>query len=158
MSYVKESLVPGEKILLTARPHWRIFLMPTVFVLISCCTVFGSLLLRPGDLSPASVLASLLFLFGSYRLAQAVVVYLTTEFAVTNKRVMAKTGLWQRRSLELLLRQVESVRVDQRFMGRVLNYGDVVVTGSGGTWESFPNIASPLELRRRVNNQVAQAS
>jgi uncharacterized membrane protein YdbT with pleckstrin-like domain len=156
MSYVSKSLVPGEVVIFSVRPHWRIFLGPLALLLVTGCSLSGFIIDK--DMSVAKVLAGLLFLSGLRGLIGAVISYATTEFAVTNRRVMAKTGWWQRRSLELLLRQVESVSVNQRLLGRLLGYGDVVITGSGGTWESFPNIAAPLELRRRVNNQVALAT
>jgi uncharacterized membrane protein YdbT with pleckstrin-like domain len=61
--------------------------------------------------------------------------------------------LIRRHSLELLLRQVEGIRVDQGLLGRVLGYGTIVVGGTGGTAEPFPEIASPLEFRRQVQMQ-----
>jgi uncharacterized membrane protein YdbT with pleckstrin-like domain len=66
------------------------------------------------------------------------------DFAVTNKRVMMKVGVFRTRSVELLLSRIEAVAVDQRLMGRMFGYGDIIVTGSGGTKESFSYIQSPL--------------
>ena len=80
--------------------------------------------------------------------------YKTTEFAVTNKRVIAKTGWIRRRSLELLLTKVESIGVSQPIMGRVFNYGTITVVGTGGTREPFHNIVEPMGFRKRVNAQI----
>jgi uncharacterized membrane protein YdbT with pleckstrin-like domain len=76
---------------------------------------------------------------------------LTTEFALTDKRIIAKTGLLQRHSLEIVLPKVESIRVIQPLIGRLLDYGTIVVVGTGGTAERFRFISHPHILRKRVN-------
>jgi uncharacterized membrane protein YdbT with pleckstrin-like domain len=96
-----------------------------------------------------------LFLLGLLYAARAAVSYFTTEFAVTDKRIIAKTGLLRRRSLELLLSKVESIGVNQPIMGRIFNYGTIVVVGTGGTKEGFPNIVAPMDFRKRINAQIA---
>ena len=80
---------------------------------------------------------------------------LSSEFAVTNKRVLIKVGLIRRHSLELLLQKVEGIGVDQTLTGRILGYGTITVTGTGGTRESFQRISRPLEFRRQVQGSLA---
>jgi uncharacterized membrane protein YdbT with pleckstrin-like domain len=74
----------------------------------------------------------------------------SSEFAVTNKRVIIKLGVLTTRSIELLLSKVEGIAVEQSFSGRILGYGGIVVTGSGGTKEPFEGIQSPLDFRQAV--------
>jgi uncharacterized membrane protein YdbT with pleckstrin-like domain len=81
----------------------------------------------------------------------------TSEFAVTNRRVIIKVGLVARRTVELNLSQVESVGVDQSIFGRLLGYGTIIVRGSGGTYESFKAIAKPLAFRKAVNEATEAA-
>ena len=71
------------------------------------------------------------------------------EFVITNKRIICKTGLFSRKTLEMNLNKVESVNVDQGIIGRILGYGTVTIIGTGGTRESFPDIANPTEFRKR---------
>ena len=71
------------------------------------------------------------------------------EFVVTNKRVIVKTGIFSRKTLEMNLNKIESVNVDQSIMGRLLNYGTITIIGTGGTRESFPNIGHAVEFRKR---------
>ena len=78
-----------------------------------------------------------------------------TEMAVTNKRVIVKTGLADRRTIELLLQRIESIAVEEPALGRILGYGTVIVRGTGGTPEVFPQIAHPLEFREQVQRQIA---
>ena len=66
------------------------------------------------------------------------------EFAVTNKRVIVKTGLISRKTLEMNLSKIESVNVDQSIFERLLGYGTITIIGTGGTKESFLNIVEPL--------------
>lgn len=73
----------------------------------------------------------------------------TDEFAITNKRVIVKTGLFSRKTFEMNHSKIESVNVDQGILGRILGYGTLRIVGSGGTKEEFPNINKPLEFRKK---------
>jgi uncharacterized membrane protein YdbT with pleckstrin-like domain len=81
--------------------------------------------------------------------------YWTSEFAITNKRVIVKIGLISRQTLELNLQRVESVSVDQSILGRLLGYGTITIIGTGGTREPFHRIANPLEFRKAVEEQLS---
>lgn len=76
------------------------------------------------------------------------IAFATSEFAVTNRRVIVKVGLLRRRTLELQLGKLEAIAVDQSILGRLFRYGNIVITGSGGTKEPFKTISDPIELRR----------
>ena len=78
-----------------------------------------------------------------------------TEMAVTNRRVLVKTGMTSRRTLDLMLSRVESIGVEESTTGRLLGYGSVIVVGIGGTPEAFLMIAHPQEFRRAVQEQIA---
>jgi uncharacterized membrane protein YdbT with pleckstrin-like domain len=73
----------------------------------------------------------------------------TDEFAITNKRVIIKTGLISRKTFEMNHSKIESVNVDQSILGRILGYGTIGIVGSGGTREVFPNIKDPLAFRKK---------
>ena len=76
----------------------------------------------------------------------------SSEFAITNKRVIIKIGLISRHTLEMNLSKVESINVDQSITGRILGYGSITVIGTGGTTELFHNIANPMEFRRQFQS------
>jgi uncharacterized membrane protein YdbT with pleckstrin-like domain len=82
--------------------------------------------------------------------------YWTSEFAVTNKRVIMKVGWIARRVLELNLHKIESVNVDQSLLGRLLDYGTITVIGTGGTRETFDRIAHPLVFRKAFQQQESE--
>jgi len=73
----------------------------------------------------------------------------TDEFTITNKRVVIKTGLISRKTVELNLSKIESVNVDQTVMGRIFGFGNISIIGIGGTHEVFVNIRKPLEFRKK---------
>jgi uncharacterized membrane protein YdbT with pleckstrin-like domain len=77
------------------------------------------------------------------------------EFAVTNKRVIFKTGVMRRSSEEIFLSKVESVTVNEGMLGRMLDYGTINVRGTGGTLEPFHKIAHAQEFRRHVQEQIS---
>lgn len=79
----------------------------------------------------------------------------TSEFAITNKRVIIKVGLISRRTLEMNLNKIESVNVNQGILGRLLGYGTIVVVGTGGTKEPFASIADPLTFRKKFQELSA---
>jgi uncharacterized membrane protein YdbT with pleckstrin-like domain len=141
MGYVDSNLLPNEHVTYRARLHRIIYLLP-VCVLIAALAVA----LASGSWIAGGVLG----LIGVVLLVPPWIRSISSEFAVTNKRVLVKVGLVRRHSLELLLQKVEGIGVDQGILGRILGYGTITVSGTGGTREAFRMIAHPLEFRRQV--------
>jgi uncharacterized membrane protein YdbT with pleckstrin-like domain len=147
MSYIDGNLLDGEQVVFRTRLHWLLFMAPvllTVFVLLPIAW-----LLFAGSWSSFAwiPLSIAFFIFLAAFIKQQ-----SSDFAVTNKRVMIKVGVFHTRSVELLLSKIEAIIVDQSLMGRMFDYGDIIVTGSGGTQESFSHIQSPLNFRRAVQS------
>lgn len=154
MGYIEQNLMPNEQVIYRAQLHWAMFVAP-VFVMLVGLIFFGVLVVGRIVFGTFLFIAILPFLLGFISFLGAIASYLTTEFALTDKRVIAKTGVAQRRSLELLLPKIESISITQPLAGRLLDYGTIVVTGTGGTKERFNNVAAPLELRNKVNAQLS---
>ena len=74
--------------------------------------------------------------------------YKTTELAFTNKRVIAKFGFISRQTVELNLMKVESLQVNQGILGRIFNFGTLVVSGAGNPQAPIPGISNPMTFRR----------
>jgi prepilin signal peptidase PulO-like enzyme (type II secretory pathway) len=152
MSYVENNLLPNEQVTYWARLHWIIYFWPMVFLLgaVALAVAVAMLGWHDGWIASA-VLAGIALL----SFLPPWIDSLSSEFAVTNKRVLIKVGLIRRHSLELLLQKVEGIGVDQTLTGRILGYGTITVTGTGGTRESFQRISRPLEFRRQVQGSLA---
>ncbi len=153
MGYINKNLIPDESVIYRAQLHWIIFakaapsfLLAIIFFIISSNTENYSFLLGIGFIF---LLAAIFAAIGSWMKLK------TSEFAVTNKRVLIKVGFIRRHSLELPLQKVEGIGVDQGLLGRLLGFGTIIVTGTGGTKERFDGIALPLEFRKQVQAQVA---
>jgi len=71
-----------------------------------------------------------------------------SEFVITNRRIIIKTGFIARSTFEMNLSKIESVNVDQSVAGRIFNYGSITIIGTGGTKETFNNISLPLSFRK----------
>jgi len=74
----------------------------------------------------------------------------STELAVTDRRVIHKTGFLRRSTQEMEREKVESVDVEQSLAGRIFGYGTILVRGVGTSWEPFANIADPLTFRSSI--------
>lgn len=79
----------------------------------------------------------------------AILRYITTELAITNKKIIAKFGFIRRNTIEMLLPKIESIQVNQSILRRMLNYGSVIVAGAGNPQAPVPGIASPIEFRKK---------
>lgn len=80
-----------------------------------------------------------------------------TEIAVTSRQVIYKKGLIRRQTNEMNMDKVESVRIDQSILGRMLNYGTVTILGTGEGFETLSTIASPIELRNSITGTTHKA-
>ena len=147
MSYIDSNLLAGEHVVFRTRLHWLLFMGPVLFMLIVLVPV--AWFLSTGSWSSYAWVP---IGFGVLILVATFIKRQSSDFAVTNKRVMMKVGVFSTRSIELLLSKVEAIAVEQTLLGRLFGYGNIVITGSGGTKEAFSKIQSPLEFRRAVQS------
>lgn len=152
MSYVEQHLLPAEEIRYRAHIHKITYIGPALLSAVLVPTGIAVIALTTAD-----AVGALTILLGLVPLLGAYIAYTSSEFAITNKRVVMKTGWIQRRTLETLLSKIEGISVEQGVLARVLGYGTITITGTGGTQEPFPNIADPLEFRRQVQAQVTSS-
>ena len=145
MGYIESNLLADEQIVYKAKLHSVIFWKPCALIMLGVVFLF----ILP-------IAGMIVLAIGLIALIPPVIDYTTSEFGVTNTRVIIQVGLIRRRTLELLLRHVEAILVDQSVTGRILNYGSVTLTGTGGVRETFGNISNPLEFRRRVQGEAAK--
>jgi uncharacterized membrane protein YdbT with pleckstrin-like domain len=147
-----DQLLAGERIVYRTRPHWVLFGGP--LLLASVGLALGvTLQLAAGDYwyAGAALIGVALLLA-----VPPAIRYLSADFAVTDKRVLARMGILHRQSLETLLSKIEGIGVEQNPWGRLLGYGSITITGTGGTRESLPGIPRPLEFRRHVQSQIVE--
>ncbi|MFZ0819089.1 MAG: PH domain-containing protein [Candidatus Acidiferrales bacterium] len=154
MDYIDRNLVEGEAVLYRTRLHWIVLLKPIFAAAILLFVPGGLLLWFKGREMTWEAVG--LFALGIIVIAIGSVKRNATEMAVTDKRVIIKQGIASRKSLELVLAKVESIVVNESVMGRMLGYGTIVLRGTGGTYETFFEIAHPSEFRNRVQMQIGR--
>jgi uncharacterized membrane protein YdbT with pleckstrin-like domain len=161
VGYVDQNLISGEQVAYRSTWHWVVLLRSIMVAVV--LTVLGVVMLVEssnvqGDQyrGAVKVLGVVAIALGVLDLVAAMIRRSGAEFAVTNKRVIFKTGLMQRSSEEIFLSKIESVTVNEGLWGRALNYGTINVRGTGGTLEPFHKIAHAQEFRRQIQEQISQ--
>lgn len=144
MSYIDRHLLPGEVVTYRTRLHWKIFVVPVLGCLVLVALALWAMSADRKPLAIPPVVIALILLLAAWIRRRS------SEFAVTNKRVIIKLGVATTRSMELLLPKIEGITVTQSLWGRMFGFGEIVVTGSGGTQEPFDGIQSPLDFRQAV--------
>lgn len=136
-SYIEGALIKDEKLVYSgAISLWSI--APLI--------VFGALLIPLAGVG-------LIFWIAAF------IRYKTTELAITNKRVIAKFGFIRRSTIELNISKIESIQVHQGILGRIFNYGSLVISGGGNPQAPIPGISHPMGFRRvfvETQDQAAQ--
>lgn len=160
MGYVEENLIPGETVIYQTRLHWiSLFwhFVGTGFLGLAGMVYLAGVLVAQSE-HPMPTMVPLLGL--TFVVAAAAIILLawlrrkSSEFAVTNKRVVLKVGIVSRKTAEMMLSKVESIGVDQGLLGRIFNFGTIIVRGTGGTLDPFGGIQHPMEFRRQVQHQI----
>ncbi len=142
MGYIESNLLPGETVVQRARLHWIVFLKAIAVFIAGLALLY----FEPRTIGLIVMGIGLLMAIPPW------VQRLSSEFGITNRRVIIKVGFFQRRTIELLIRQVEAISVDQTVAGRLFNFGTVTLSGTGGVRGEFHNISNPLEFRRSIQS------
>ena len=156
MSYIDRNLMDGERIVYRGRLNMIMFIWPIVWFIVAL-VLFGVGV----NMTEANVRMVMVAIAGIFTLSAIVtfirplIKYVTSEFGITNRRVIVKTGLFRRKSLEILLNKIEGIQVNQSILGRLVGFGSITVTGTGGTKDPFHNIAAPFEFRKKAQEQIA---
>ena len=156
MSYVQRVLQPGEVIRHTAAIHWIVYWPAAICIVAAVAVLIWASFLPDRLASWVHWFALLLAVIAVLFLIREWFGWWTTEVAVTNLRVIYKTGLVKRRTNEMNMDKVESVQVDQSILGRVLDYGTVTITGTGIGLETLTGVAQPIELRNSITGVAHQ--
>jgi uncharacterized membrane protein YdbT with pleckstrin-like domain len=160
MGYVDDNLISDEKVTYRARLHWKVLVVPlllaAVFIVLALAA-FGRALVGADTQNIFAIAGAIFLLAAAVPLMKIWITVSSAEFAVTNKRVILKTGFIQKKTAEMFLAKIESVVVDQTITGRIMGYGTIVIRGTGGSLEPFSDISRPLEFRRQIQDQIGQS-
>ena len=149
MSYTQSVLQPGERIVLMARLHWIEYWPAIVSLVVGTVLVAWEWRSGMADF----IVSGTVIAFAAIFLATFFHAWFTrwiTEFAITDRRVIAKRGFIMRKTAEMNMDKIESVQVDQSVLGRLLDYGTVTVVGTGQGLEPIQRVASPIAFRNAI--------
>ncbi len=170
MLYIQQSLGPNEELIHIGQFHWMytvnsfmsifwgvVFAIAIMVIAYYTYVYMGKLPPNIGFLDSIRVIhpgvrafSFLVFIFGLVKFAQLMVVKATTEIAITNSRLVYKRGLVARHVGEISIDRIEGVNVLQSVLGRVLNYGRIMVRGMGVGEVLLPPIQDPIAFRRAI--------
>jgi uncharacterized membrane protein YdbT with pleckstrin-like domain len=149
VSYTEKSLVEGENLIYIARLHWIIFLLPIVMLLLA------NIFLHYFHFLYARYIALFFVALGVLLVLIIFGEYFSTEFGVTNKRIIVKVGMIGRTARELFLNRIESIQLQQTILGRILGYGAVIPAGTGGDKARLHSyIDNPMKLKKIIDEQI----
>ena len=148
MSYSDKNLLPNEELLFRTKKHPIIFLYPLI-VLIAAVYVSQQMAADALFIQLSWVLPLIALGYG----ASVALEYITSDFTVTNRRVLMREGFFTRHATELRMQTISQVNIDQGLIGQLLNYGTVSLNAFGA-FDSYTLIAKPYEFRRYINEQL----
>ena len=151
MTFIEKNLANNERIIYRAKLHWWIY-GQSVFLLILGIVVFA----LGGKTEIVKIIGELLVVISLITLINAYIRSSASEFAVTNRRVMMKTGVTKRRLVELQLNRSDGLVIDQGIIGRIFNYGSIIIR-TGNLEEVFSPVADPYEFKRQINNAIEES-
>ena len=147
--YSRSTLAPNETPHFKTTLHWIIFarfagagLALFLFAAIPFAIAVQAL--------TGSELGWFVLILPAFLLLAPTLAFASSEFVITNRRVLIKTGIVRRRTAEVFVSKIESISVDQGFLGRMFDFGTVRIRGTGGFEEAFDSIAQPLLFRKWV--------
>ena len=145
-------MMEGETLICEARFHYIMFWLPALLVLLA--VAFPFVPTGEGTLNTRLLFSGILLVLA---LLWYIVINNGKRFLLTNKRIILKTGIIMRNSKELMLRKCESINVRQSIMGRILGYGDVIVS-TGEEKDVFKYVRNPMTFSTKINEQIDKVS
>lgn len=162
MSYIKKTLMPDEQVLYYTHPHMIVFFPPILWLLLA---IFLPII-NVGDAAGFVVfghtlcewVTRLALLMVIYSFFTSLANYMTSEYAITTKRIIMKTGWIRRNAFEIFLQRIESIQVNQSVFGRIMDYGIITIGGVGSSKDMFYFIPHPLRFRQIIQEKLGQTS
>lgn len=164
MSYVDKVLLPNEeKIYIGNRSFFSLlpmglclsFAIPTLLSILGLI-VNSSEKNQPFELTFFIIWfgVGLVLFFIFYLIAKLLIN--KTELVITNKRIIAKYGIIRVDTIDIHFETIDSVSVEQSFLGRIFNYGSIVIHGYGGSKTPIMDVADPIKFKRELDHRYDQ--
>jgi uncharacterized membrane protein YdbT with pleckstrin-like domain len=130
MKFIKNTITENELILEEIHLHWMIKLNIIICILLSFLII------------------PIFFAISLY------IKLISTEQAITDKRIIVKTGFISRKTEEMILSKIETVEIEQSLFGRIFGFGTIKITGIGNSILLFKDIDNPLEIKKIIETII----
>jgi len=137
-----QSLKNENNIVYQAHLHLILFFWPALLL----CAIAYAAIAFPQLQVPS-------YIFGLCSLLWLVVTgltYLSSYLIIKNKQVILCTGILMRQTIDIPLNKIECIDIRQSIMGSLLDYGSLVITGTGGSRQIINYLSKPLTCRRYI--------
>ena len=135
MAYPTKLLAPDETIKFETKPHWRALFVPIIVLLVTVFVMTAILSWIVSNISGWEFLRWIVIAGGVLILVLWAVVpflrWLTTEYVFTDRRIIVRSGIITRQGKDMPLAKVNNVSFFVPAMGRILNYGELVIQSAG---------------------------
>ena len=129
-----------QNVVYVARLHWLLFFWPIVM---GCLTLFlGIQFVQLKEIALIFLVFS--FVWGGVNW----VIFHFSSLTIEKKRVIFRTGLLVRKTTDIPYTKIESIDIRQSIIGSIMQYGALMITGTGGTKHFINFVAKPLTCRR----------
>jgi uncharacterized membrane protein YdbT with pleckstrin-like domain len=157
MGFPKRLLVEGEELVLDLRPHWIVLVVPFL-IGIGVVVAWAVLLPRLPDNGAGDVLMWVLLGGGVLLIlwfpVRAYLVWATSYFVVTSDRVIHRSGIISKYSMEIPHEAINDVRFHQNVFERVIGAGDLIIqSASEAGRQVFEDIRHPEDVQRTLYQQ-----
>lgn len=156
MPFPKQLLSQDEKVALDLRPHWW-FIAPAAAYLAIAVIIGTFVLTRDHDNTAWKALEFLagiavLIALGNFAIRYAK--WHTTNFVVTNERVISRSGVVAKKGIEIPLDRINTVFFNQGFFERLIGAGDLGIESAGeGGRQNFSDVRKPAMVQQEIYRQ-----
>lgn len=132
----------SESINYEARIHWISYVIPVLFIVVGILGILSLLInFNLGIIGIISLFLAFLFVKGVIKIIQNK----NTKIYITDNYLTFSTGILGKTFSDISLSKLEGMQLNQSFLGKILNFGTLVVT-TGEVTHSYV-IENPMELR-----------
>ena len=153
MPFPTHLLTEDEDLVLDLRPHWW-YLAPSG-ALLAVVTLVALAGLRSSWWGPLDWTILLLFLGALGFFGFTYLQWTTTNFVVTNERLVSRKGVISKEGIEIPLDRINTVFFNQSIFERIIGAGDLGIESAGeGGRQEFTDIRKPNLVQNEIYRQV----
>lgn len=149
VSFPRKMLHANEEIILDIRPHWSFFLGPLVaslasgvFFVVSVAREWNNLIQFAGVACFVGCILWLIIRFARWQ---------SIDMAVTNERVVVRTGMVKKSGIEIPLDRINTVFFRQSILERLIGSGDLSIESGGERGrQDFHNVWRPNRVQHMI--------